>query len=501
MEKREILHYLNNVKSVTNRWVTSEELASVFNVSQRTIREKIKKLNTDYEYIETKKSKGYRVKNEIQQFHIYEEKIVLEILMLLLDNKQLKASEIIEKLYISRRVLNKNLQIIEMYGIRFVKSKGYLQIIENDFNYILIANLLCKYNVITQMNNKQSFEKRYFVTLNRICSSPLIVTSIKNKCHYSPDKLEAKNLKIAIDNVFDMHSFEKLVDVEFLKQSIYEHLLRAFAKLKYQIYIENPMIDLIETKYHSGNYYANVFAKLLAEQLKMDIPREEVGYITLYFENVVRITHEFSLTVYYDGSKQDSIYYNNYYKLKTTFPKHNFVMDNAKYYDLVISDDSEADYQLVGILKNSNLEQIAQLLQYKTLLKYNQKNLYFEVTDEQDKYELLSKVAKQCNIKSQVIASIINRERDSTTELNSHVAIPHPLQHATDGNSEFIVIKLNKAFKWDEFEVDYIVIFLLNFKLSRNNVVLLKFIYEVFASEQKYREFIKYLERNNYVNK
>ena len=210
--KIKILSSLDN-----ERFITSEELATSLNVSSKTIRNEIRKINADLAkykaYIEIKPKHGCKlVVNDHELFEQYlksisseEENIpnnakerVFYILQLLLTNDDwIKVEDLCERLYVSQSSLSLNLKdvrnYLEEYNILLLSKPGYgLKIQGNEFDIRLcLANL----SFINREENPRAFLEDKQKVLRDIRS---ILYRIFQKYNYHMTDFSFENLVIHI---------------------------------------------------------------------------------------------------------------------------------------------------------------------------------------------------------------------------------------------------------------------------------------------------------------
>lgn len=506
MKNQDIIEYLkiiNNESSTS--YVTAQVLADNFQVSEKTIRKRIKQINEDEVIIYSKKSRGYKLIGSYTYQRKQEKVLATDIIeYLLLSKKSVNVTKLLSDLYLTRSIAESTIQEIKKYGIDLQIKKSEINLVYSQENIVKLLNFLYMYKpgkvpieTISNLSLTQ-YEKRYLGLLELYFDENENYPIIYNAFMTISDE---QYLKTIVSEVLSNSRFNTLFEIEFLVEKLSLHLSKVFEKVRLKIYIENPMCELIENKYHRGNYYANLFAKLFERKTGYDLPREEIAYLTLYFENIIHTNQEFKLKIAYLSSDKLSLYYNNVHELSNSFPQHTFIDEVEKQTDLIIGDNEKSHLIFKGMIDGQVIEQIDLLIKFESLRKRMNQVLNIKVVKPKDKYSTLDQVLTTLNLNDEVHESIIEREKLSSTSLYSQTAIPHPLIHATDNPSYFELIVLDKPVSWDQTSVKYLVIFILNFNESRKNAMLLKYIYDIFTDIKQIEQYLKYIERGENENK
>lgn len=503
MHIKRIVDYLEKVYiEDDSRWVTSKELSKELNISDRTIRKYIKVINENEDIVQTKKSKGYKV-TKLFEADAYSNKrsIAVDILTYLLKNRESTSDKLASGLYISKLVLENNLKILQLNGISLYITKENVVLKETFENDIKIINFLFKYDLSTDYTavkwQKLPFsERKYLAIMEHHKIKEEYIEKVYGILNGEITEGELSLLSQRVVEILDQSPFKSIYDIEFIEKRIIFHLSKVLKRIENNIYIANAMVDVIESKYHAGNYYANIFCNKLGKMYDIQFDREEVAYLTLYFENAIRLNSELSVNIAYVSNKKDSLYYNNKLILERRFVKHQIHEKLSDEINIVISDEQQpgSDYVINRFISESDLNQINFLVNTHIIYTNSKKIIEYSPI-ESDRFELLGNLCEKLGIRDEITSSIMERERRSSTEINSMIAIPHPLLSSSSLESGINIIKLDKPFKWDSYNVNYILIFVLNFNSSRLNAVLVNVIYDLFSTPLECQQFFEYLER------
>ena len=190
--EKELIEYLIN----NNRWVKTDELADILSVSTRTIRNIIKDINNNNEYIFSS-SKGYKASDKcIEYLNNFYSKSNYEytaktrqnyiIKQLLIENKAINFYELADNLYISESTLNNDLLSIrkrlEKQNIIIVKKKEEISLVGDEKNmrslmadsiYKELDNELITFSTLEKMFENYNVQKIKNIIANAILSKHL----------------------------------------------------------------------------------------------------------------------------------------------------------------------------------------------------------------------------------------------------------------------------------------------------------------------------------------
>lgn len=97
-----------------------------------------------------------------------------------------------------------------------------------------------------------------------------------------------------------IHRVEKYAAIQFknfrdLLFSVYNHLVPAFFRIKYDLEISNPLMETIYSEYHSVFHITKLSLQPLEKLTENTIRDEEIGYFTILFGGAINVENELEL--------------------------------------------------------------------------------------------------------------------------------------------------------------------------------------------------------------
>jgi lichenan operon transcriptional antiterminator len=332
------------------------------------------------------------------------------------------------------------------------------------------------------------FEKEYSFHFNQ--EEQLFLTMVLGGCNVIPD--EKEKITRTVDHVIEKIIFEfneQFTQKESLKASLVTHISTAFKRIKLGISIDNPLKELIQSRYFMASYYAYMLAEELNQSLEISIDDHEAAYLALHFEANMEgngLANKLNVFVVCGGGVGTSTVLKS--KLESNFPQIH-IQEVMPYYmlknrdlstiDFIISThiiDFEVDKIVIHvnpILGEEDLSKILQMIRYGALYDHMRdlfsENLFFTNRSYQNRDECLhfltDQLIKEEFITPNVQNDVLEREEKSTTELGHLIAIPHCL---TDQKSRMAVLILNEPIKWKNEQVQLIFFGCINPKDQRS---------------------------------
>ena len=260
------------------------------------------------------------------------------------------------------------------------------------------------------------------------------------------------------------------------------HFQPMMNRLKYGLYIENPLIDKIKNENHLAFEIALYAGSIIKEIKKYDVSVNEVGYIALHFALAIervqeKVKSKNVIVVCASGAGSSQILL---YKLKQKFKNYINEIKVAKLYELLDIDQNKYDYIIstvpinfkinipiinvqdflteedVGLVRNIFTEAEND---YSFINKYFKEELFYKdligTTKEEVLRNMCDSVHKVMDIPKDFYQLVIQREEMASTEFGNNIALPHPIKPIT--NSTFVAIgMLKKPMKWEKLQVKFI---------------------------------------------
>lgn len=260
------------------------------------------------------------------------------------------------------------------------------------------------------------------------------------------------------------------------------HFQPMMNRLKYGLYIDNPLIDKIKNENPLAFEISLYVGSIIKEKLMFDVNINEIGYIALHFALALERLHEEIrskniIVVCASGAGSSQILL---YKLKHRFKNYINKIKVAKLYELLDIDQSQFDYIISTVpitfstqipvinvqyfLDENDVELVENIFSenqkdYSFIDKYFKDNLFFKDLKGTTKEEVLKNmcdaISKEVDIPLDFYKLVMQREEMASTEFGNNIALPHPITPIT--NSTFVAIgTLEKSVKWDKQQVKFV---------------------------------------------
>lgn len=260
------------------------------------------------------------------------------------------------------------------------------------------------------------------------------------------------------------------------------HFQPMMNRLKYGLYIENPLIDQIKNENKLAFEISLYVASIIKEITTYDVNINEVGYLALHFALAIERFHEKIkskniIVVCASGAGSSQILL---YKLKQKFKNYINAIKVVKLYELLEIDQSNFDYIISTVpitfktkipiirvqyfLTDEDVNLVSSILleredEYSFINDYFKDELFFTDLKGNTKEEIIRDMCNEINkvmeIPGDFYQSVMEREEMASTEFGNNVALPHPIKPITD--TTFVAIgMLKKPVKWDKQSVKFI---------------------------------------------
>lgn len=264
-----------------NEWITSKMLSARFNISIRTIRYCIKRLNSNDTLI-LSSNKGYRINNakrEIIQHSLSEYSTIKQTLpnveerqkqilrLLLISSKSLHIDDLCEKFYISDTTLKADLQ-----KIKPILENNFLQLnYENDF-YSIVGKEQGKRRIIAKIISEEVSD----------------IYDLRNKIRFILSKDRFDDVYEIVHNVFKKYSYY-VNDYAFYNLII--HLLIVIDRINNQCILNNEKFT--NERKNDINYLIaeEIFQHLKTELNVLFVPQEVLDFSILIETQTLPASH------------------------------------------------------------------------------------------------------------------------------------------------------------------------------------------------------------------
>ena len=260
--------HINLIDYLDNEWKTTSQLSKETGLSEKTIRNRIKKLNEKLResgaFIESKTNRGFRmIISDDTSFNNWEKKTYLNtrihpddhkarclyiLSKLLFEHRNIKRSELADDLYVSEKTISNDMKDVQNIlldyelEVKAVPNYGY-HVIGNEFN-IRQCLLNC---VISPMDKKDLHVQK-------------VITKI----------------------IHDVISTNGMSIPDYLIQAIIDYLAITTKRIREGIFIHDENAN--EWDKHIGIYYVSIYImeSMVTEGLIQSFNDEEVFYVSLY---------------------------------------------------------------------------------------------------------------------------------------------------------------------------------------------------------------------------
>lgn len=327
----------------------------------------------------------------------------------------------------------------------------------------------------------------------------------------------------AIDKIKNEYEIDFFRDDTLIKGLI-NHLYTSYSRYCLNVTLDNPLINLIKSKYIESYNYSILFSEVFKEEYKINMTEEDIGYIALHFaaslERDIINNSLRAVIVCSSGVGTAELLKTRIAKkfqnivIQGIYPA--YILDSLELsdIDLVISTvnlsgiDPEKEIIYVSpLLTEEDEEKINEHIKkqrdYEYLQNLMNEDLFFTHIDAENKEEVIEIMAKSM-IDSGIITNrtkeqILKREEMSSTEISDLVAIPHCI--AKENKESVLAIGiLNKPIKWEKSLVQIVFLGVLDPRVKRNRKVF-PMLYKLTKNVDKVKELVNIDELSYFKKK
>ncbi|MEQ9764528.1 BglG family transcription antiterminator [Streptococcus sp. ZJ151] len=512
----------------TNHPIPIDEFADELFVSHNTIQNDLKLIRNKIDPFNLKvksiRSEGLIVSGleidkrrylaKINELPFYEELLINNSSREILEKLETKLQEIFLKNQFKISDIGfRNLIIHLFIAIKRIQQNSFVTNLKQDFQFFSCEIQKIAYEISKMLEN--SFEisfpeqERFFISLHLDGKKVFDRNEPMDNSVISEEVFELVNkMLMIVDETYDKNF---MTDFE-LRMNLSLHLIPLITRVKHQIYLDNPLIIDIKKKMSLSFLMSKTAVEILDKEFGSHIPDDEIGYIALHFnlslerskkgippKNIVVIC----------GSGVGSAELVSY-KLRENFDHYLGEIITIDSLGLPYVDFSDIDYAITTIdinvslpvpllkvslfLDDLDLENINQFFKNNTQTDFSKlfkEELFFtelqSVTKNEILKEIVENISKVVNISSNFYDLVLEREKVGLTELESGVAIPHPIEAAS--SEPFIAVAIpKKPIKWNEYDISLIIILGLK-KEHKHNL------------QQLYQSLSKFLLNKNAIDR
>jgi lichenan operon transcriptional antiterminator len=494
----ERIHYLIKLLLSTEKYIKIEELEEKLFVSRSTLTNDLKDVREILDYyhldIENKPNYGMRVIGEefykracISKYFFYTDSY--EDVILKAEKRENK--EIIKKLLYDTITENnftltdigfENLVIHIMILLMRIgklpedeEVEAIYKNLEQDKEFEIASSLVYK------------LEKKFKVTLPKkeIYYITIHLLGKKSMQYNNDNMLISQETQELLTYIFKhiKENFQLDFSLDFeLFRFLSLHFQPMMNRLKFGLFIENPLIDKIKQENQLAFEISLYVGSLIKEVKKYEVNVNEVGYIALHFALALERYNEKTkskniIVVCASGAGSSQILL---YKLKQKFKNYINEAKVAKVYELPVIDQSKYDYIISTVpvtfktsipiinvqyfLDEEDIELVSNIFtdsekEYAFIDNYFKDELFLKDLLGDTKEEVIKnmclKINKVIEIPENFYELIIEREKMAPTEFGNNISMPHPIKPIT--NETFVAIGILKnPIKWDKQQVKFV---------------------------------------------
>ena len=298
-------------------------------------------------------------------------------------------------------------------------------------------------------------------------------------------KITPTQIKSLVNTFSEMINVDLNSDIELL-HGLENHLKLMLERLKNHQILANPYKKEIKQQYAFIFYVTSIVIKNLEEEIKINIPEEEIAFITLHFQLAYeRNSRAKKVLVLSDSgvvfrellvrrlssvlsgiANLDSESIVNLNKIQ--LEKYDFIISTQ-----MLNIDYDEIIQMSEYPSDNELEKVRQsIINNKVLDEFNGKNTFIEELISKGTVKIVDKIAGQQETiyslvnemnsedivdKDKYFDSILKRERLSSTSFENNIALPHG--HSKYLKKSSISILISKTpIKWGESVVNIVIL-------------------------------------------
>lgn len=503
-EKR--VHYLLFYFLDQNQYCKADDLVDQLFISKRTLSADIKQIeqiiNCYGMRMERRPNYGMRVNGGEFDIRRCMAKYLNEKELTLLITEETQHDEIIElskliihcasKYHVSFQEIALDQFIKALYiQIHRLRKQHVIKQLSHEFTYLneeeiqfleeLEQNIQDLYQI--QLNDE---EKKY-ISLHfegkRMVNGKVI---FKNRENFIIPSFIDKLIHEMLDKVYHYASIDLRMNLQLIL-SLSQHMVPMDIRIRYGIYMENPMLDIIKEKYLLSYNIAIQAVSVLNIYYKTSVVEDEIGLLALIFQlSLERVEHKTDqrkfkiLIVCNSGKALSQLLMIQFQQEFKDYIDHIYISD---IFSLDAFDFSKIDYLFTTVpikqhvpvpiqeislfIEPSEQKSIRSFLENRSadkILSVYTRNHFFTHIQGTTKEEVLANICKEIykieNLEEGLYDSVLRREALSSTDFGNLCAIPHPDRIWEDKTYVFVSV-LDNEIQWNRFKVKVVFLILM----------------------------------------
>lgn len=327
----------------------------------------------------------------------------------------------------------------------------------------------------------------------------------------------------AIDKIKNEYDIDFFRDGTLLKGLI-NHLYTSYSRYCLNVTLDNPLINLIKSKYIEAYNYSILFSKVFKEEYGISMTEEDIGYIALHFaaslERYIMNNSLKAIIVCSSGVGTAELLKTRITKkfqniaIKGVYPA--YILDSLELsdIDLIIStvnlEGVNLEKEVINVsplLTDEDEEKINEHVKkqrdYDYLQNLMSDDLFFtniEASSKEEVIEIMTKTMIERDIiTEETKEQILKREEMSSTEITNLVAIPHCIAKENK-NSVLAIGILKRPIMWDKSQVQIVFLGVLDPQVKQNRKVF-SMLYKLTKKVDKIKELVNIDELSYFKKK
>ena len=327
----------------------------------------------------------------------------------------------------------------------------------------------------------------------------------------------------AIDKIKNEYDIDFFRDGTLLKGLI-NHLYTSYSRYCLNVTLDNPLINLIKSKYIEAYNYSILFSKVFKEEYGISMTEEDIGYIALHFaaslERYIMNNSLKAIIVCSSGVGTAELLKTRITKkfqniaIKGVYPA--YILDSLELsdIDLIIStvnlEGVSLEKEVINVsplLTDEDEEKINEHIKkqrdYDYLQNLMSNDLFFtniEASSKEEVIEIMTKIMIERDIITEETKEhILKREEMSSTEITNLVAIPHCIAKENK-NSVLAIGILKRPIMWDKSQVQIVFLGVLDPQVKQNRKVF-SMLYKLTKKVDKIKELVNIDELSYFKKK
>lgn len=327
----------------------------------------------------------------------------------------------------------------------------------------------------------------------------------------------------AIDKIKNEYDIDFFRDGTLLKGLI-NHLYTSYSRYCLNVTLDNPLINLIKSKYIEAYNYSILFSKVFKEEYGISMTEEDIGYIALHFaaslERAIMNNSLKAIIVCSSGVGTAELLKTRITKkfqniaIKGVYPA--YILDSLELsdIDLIIStvnlEGVNLEKEVINVsplLTDEDEEKINEHVKkqrdYDYLQNLMSDDLFFiniEASSKEEVIEIMTKAMIERDIiTEETKEQILKREEMSSTEITNLVAIPHCIAKENK-NSVLAIGILKRPIMWDKSQVQIVFLGVLDPQVKQNRKVF-SMLYKLTKKVDKIKELVSIDELSYFKKK